>query len=478
MISRRRSRITISLFPCRQRSVKGKAVLKEEAVNSRATLSGTLASDAHEGLSDEAIQGFPSQRNLQQVVNRIRKIPNAAQADKPPSELVIPDQLRCTLRGERFLIVDTRESEPEKPPIFAFASPDGIRLLRKHREWCVDGTFYSAPRHFKSLVTINVFVDDKATLPAVWILMPDHRQQTYRRALDAIFDVDELRDVEPTSFVSDFEKGLINAISDKWPSAEERLEFHLFQSLFRNIQQKKLLPLYDIAEVRILLRSFGALAHLPGNEVVSGYNQGVEELGKLIGTTIPVEYKQPLKDFVLYFKNTYIGHVEGRRFIKARFGIDTWNCFMRTINGNARTNNSVEGWHAHLNAMFAKANMLLTQFIVRVKKEEERVRNLAVRHRATQLKECVDGQQAHLSYSKKSPGEREAGRVEYLRQVQFHLSPSAFARLMSELEKENNGQRPSQSQQMDELSTQDDTQRYLVDLELERGSAPSSQGSA
>lgn len=141
--------------------------------------------------------------------------------------------------------------------------------------------------------------------------MPDHRQQTYRRALDAIFDVDELRDVEPTSFVSgkdarpkegiitgfdlDFEKGLINAISDKWPSAEERLEFHLFQSLFRNIQQKKLLPLYDIAEVRILLRSFGALAHLPGNEVVSGYNQGVEELGKLIGTTIPVEYKQPLK---------------------------------------------------------------------------------------------------------------------------------------------------------------------------------------
>lgn len=86
------------------RSVKGKAVLKEEAVNSRATLSGTLASDAHEGLSDEAIQGFPSQRNLQQVVNRIRKIPNAAQADKPPSELVIVSTKRLSTANEELTV--------------------------------------------------------------------------------------------------------------------------------------------------------------------------------------------------------------------------------------------------------------------------------------------------------------------------------------------------------------------------------------
>lgn len=66
---------------------KRKQALKEAAAANRTTKSSSLASDAHEGLSEEALQAFPSQRNLQQSVNLIRKIKNAALADKAPDEL-------------------------------------------------------------------------------------------------------------------------------------------------------------------------------------------------------------------------------------------------------------------------------------------------------------------------------------------------------------------------------------------------------
>lgn len=49
----------------------------------------SLAAGAHEGLADEAIQSFASQRALQQAVNRVRKIKGAADADKAPDELVL-----------------------------------------------------------------------------------------------------------------------------------------------------------------------------------------------------------------------------------------------------------------------------------------------------------------------------------------------------------------------------------------------------
>lgn len=44
-----------------------------------------LAADAQEGLEDAVLQAMPSQRALQQVVNRVRKITGAKEADLEPS---------------------------------------------------------------------------------------------------------------------------------------------------------------------------------------------------------------------------------------------------------------------------------------------------------------------------------------------------------------------------------------------------------
>lgn len=55
----------------------------------------SLAADAHEGLADDAIQTFASQRALQQAVHYVRKIKGAADADKSPAELILVCLTSC-----------------------------------------------------------------------------------------------------------------------------------------------------------------------------------------------------------------------------------------------------------------------------------------------------------------------------------------------------------------------------------------------
>ncbi|KAH7714640.1 hypothetical protein AAVH_17989, partial [Aphelenchoides avenae] len=186
------------------------------------------------------------------------------------------------------------------------------------------------------------------------------------------------------------EVAILNAMAEIWPMAEERLcHFHLQKALWTNIQKKKLLDLYEDPDVRSLLRCFGALALLPTNEVVQGYNQG---------------------------------------------------------------------WHAHINSLFPRGDMPLTQFIVRLQKEEEKIRNLSVRHEV-KPGEGVRGRPSDISvreknlrafvthYAQTAPENRAQIRVAYLRNVQLHLSPTAFARLLREREKENTAPDSSQSSQ-------------------------------
>lgn len=191
-------------------------------------------------------------------------------------------------------------------------SDTGVELLRRYKHWCIDGTFYSAPKHFKQMMTVNVFVDERSSVPAAYVLLPDKRQVTYVRALSLVFDDPLLKGAKPESFISgrrlplvyslcklsfsDFELGLINSLSQRWPEAEERLcHFHLCQSLFKNIQQKKLLALYEADESRVLLRCFGSLALLPEGEVVEGFNDVCAELRKLIPSVIPESYRSKLE---------------------------------------------------------------------------------------------------------------------------------------------------------------------------------------
>lgn len=61
------------------------------------------------------------------------------------------------------------------------------------------------------------------------------------------------------------------------------------------------------------------------------------------------------------------------------FEIQDYNSFDAVLQDGPRTNNAVEGWHFAFNKRFPKARLPLSQFIMRLKDEEERTTDLAER---------------------------------------------------------------------------------------------------
>uniref|UniRef100_A0A915DE43 Transposase n=1 Tax=Ditylenchus dipsaci TaxID=166011 RepID=A0A915DE43_9BILA len=64
--------------------------------------------------------------------------------------------------------------------------------------------------------------------------------------------------------------------------------------------------------------------------------------------------------------------------------------FSAGLDGLPKTNNAVEGWHKGFNARFRKAHMSLSQFIVRLKAEEEKT---------THMDKCQSGRSSSPSSS-------------------------------------------------------------------------------
>lgn len=81
-------------------------------------------------------------------------------------------------------------------------------------------------------------------------------------------------------------------------------------------------------------------------------------------------------EYVKYYERTYVGEkVRGRR-MQPRFDPSEWSVFNRTLEDRPRTNNATEGGNAALNRLLPKADPVLSLFLIRIKREEERTRNL------------------------------------------------------------------------------------------------------
>ncbi|KAH7708293.1 hypothetical protein AAVH_24453 [Aphelenchoides avenae] len=365
-----------------------KTVLKERAAASIATPSVTLAADAHSELSLEELQSMPSLRSLQKTVNYVRKEDlGGGPADKEPSTLVLPENLKKTVRGARFLLVDSRVKEPDAPVFFAFASDDGASLLRDNRMWCLDGTFFACPKYFDSLLIISAMVENSC-LPAIYIVLPDRTQVTYERAIAACFEAEPFRGISPESYICDFVLGLSAGMKKQFVLALlKRCFFHLCKNAWLQVQLKGLLPIYGINKVRMLLRSFASLAFLPVDEVSMGYEELCVALTALVESgDIAHQFVDGVNRYVAYFGNTYTGRVLGRQARPPS----------RTLGAEPRTNNGNEGFNASLNSRFPKQNPVMSQFLIRIIKEEERTQNIVNRHRANPA-EPVRGRPSQVS---------------------------------------------------------------------------------
>lgn len=90
-----------------------------------------------------------------------------------------------------------------------------------------------------------------------------------------------------------------------------------------------------------------SLAFLPTCDVNFGkLNKEIEKITKTSGFQILKNYVDDMFiDLLLYIEINYIGERRGRVRKAPLFPIESWNVRDRTLQGEARCNNSIESWH-------------------------------------------------------------------------------------------------------------------------------------
>ena len=207
-------------------------------------------------------------------------------------ELVIPNKLLQRNDGD-FLLFD---SGPGEGRILLFGAASNLVALRNAEVWGSDGTFKVCPRLWIQVYTIHA-VSEGYCIPCIYALLPGKSQGAYETMWGQVRElVGEDADKRRVLTV-DFERASINAFEATFPdSVAAGCYFHLGQSVYRRAKLLGLAGKFgadDDSKLRV--KKLSALAYLPLEKVVEGFEQLQEE------------FHQNEQELVAYFEATYIG---------------------------------------------------------------------------------------------------------------------------------------------------------------------------
>lgn len=133
-------------------------ILKAEAKSNLALSSSSLLEKAKKRLNNEELIRMPKDNSIQKIVSNVCRPLSSNFIDKVPQEIEWIDFYCETNDSNRFLLVDSKETALERnaPVFLIFSSDRTLEMLRKYKKWSVDGTFFSSPKYFSQLFTLNV----------------------------------------------------------------------------------------------------------------------------------------------------------------------------------------------------------------------------------------------------------------------------------------------------------------------------------
>lgn len=150
--------------------------------------SKNIAELSKSGLTNDQVISMPKTVSIQKTITNIRKPIGGKSLDNHPNDIVWVEEFKKTKDNERFLLFDSRVRYSNEPVFLIFASDRALNLLGECKNWSIDGTFFSCPKHFGQLYTLNVFKEE-STLPIVYFLLPNKEQATYEKAFYEFFDM-------------------------------------------------------------------------------------------------------------------------------------------------------------------------------------------------------------------------------------------------------------------------------------------------
>ena len=296
---------------------------------------------------------LPSPESLKRNIRRLRQEDGpAAQMPANLRELVVPENLQVTSKGDRFLLHD---SGPDSAPnrFLIFGTERLLDLLVAAEEVFGDGTFTIPPILFAQLYLFNARYCN-SFITCLYILLPNKTQVTYESVIRVILNLRPAL-FKPRVMMSDCEAAFINAVKRLLAETQSKVcFFHVKKSVFRHIQADAIVyENYRTDEdYALLLNCIGALAFVPLEDVEAGFDLVVSELPEKCNAIVD------------YFENTYIGRVaRNRRRRPALFPPELWNMYQRVLDDLPRTNNGCEGINDGLNRLAGAAHLTLSKIV-------------------------------------------------------------------------------------------------------------------
>ena len=263
--------------------------------------------------------------------------------------------LSSTSRGDRFHL-----KYDDKLDIHIFTTNQNLSLLAAQHNWYSDGTFDSAPNGYQ-LYTVHVVITGLKTVPRVYVIMRHKDVQSYSAVYE--FLKQYRNDLDPQSFMIDFEQAAITAIRHHFPNAHvQGCLFHFAQCLWRKIQALGLQVWYANIENAHCVKTITALAFVQSHDVHDAFVQLCHSLSE--------ETKDILSEFTKYFETTWLEAVQ--RGIRRRplFPVDMWNVHDRVFRDLPRTNNAIEGWHNSFHRRLRVTHPTMRRLVINLRKEQ------------------------------------------------------------------------------------------------------------
>ena len=246
----------------------------------------------------------------------------------------IPEEIKYTVSGARFLLYDSGVRDLER--IVIFSTETNLIHLNYNKTWVCDGTFSVVPSNFEQLYTIQIQIRNKF-VPILFCLMKRKNSRSYEKLFELLKNVYHVTD--PHNIIMDFEQASFNMHSNVFPSSTiHGCLFHFSQIIWRYIQRNRLTINYKKEiNFKFHVKMILALAFVPVFEVEHlSNNLKAYFIRENVSSNVVVLHEWIRSNYI-YSLDTSI---KSKKF---------WNVYERTLNLIPITSNSIEGFHRHLN---------------------------------------------------------------------------------------------------------------------------------
>lgn len=210
--------------------------IKEAATNSSVSPRSVLGNITNEVTTDFSLKGICAMSKSNAIVQAIKRARyehnEFPKVPKTWDEMIVPNHLCTTIRGDTFLALEESTGTDEK--ILVFCSSEQKTVLHSAAYWICDGTFEVVSETlFYQLFIISAITKTGITMPCLFALLPNKEIASYQIVFQHLKD----SGVEPPGYMNtDFEKAIFRSFTNVFPHIPIRgCDVHFKRALRRKI---------------------------------------------------------------------------------------------------------------------------------------------------------------------------------------------------------------------------------------------------